>query len=164
MRGYVITFLIAAALGLAGGVALGIFVYPYLFLADIVATEKVDKPAPGVERKVLARGTFIHANPSDPIHYGKGRVTVYEGLLHLEPDFEVGPGPKFHVYLVPEKEVVPSTNVARTMFVDLGRLKAFKGSQNYEVPAGIDIAKYGSVVIWCEQFGVLISPAKLAPA
>jgi hypothetical protein len=164
VRGYVITFLIAAVLGLAGGVALGIFVYPYLFLADIVATEKVDKPASGVERKLLARGTFVHANPSDPIHYGKGRVTVYEGLLHLEPDFEVGPGPKFHVYLVPEKEVVPSTNVGRTMFVDLGRLKAFKGSQNYEIPAGIDIAKYGSVVIWCEQFGVLISPAQLAPA
>jgi hypothetical protein len=164
VRGYVITFLIAATLGVAGGVALGIFVYPYIFLADIVATEKVDKPAAGGERKVLARGTFVHPNPSDPIHYGKGGVTVYEGLLHLEPDFEVGPGPKFHVYLVPEKEVVPSTNVARTMFVDLGRLKAFKGSQNFEIPAGIDIARYGSVVIWCEQFGVLISPAKLAPA
>jgi hypothetical protein len=164
MRGYVIVFLIAAVLGLAGGVALGIFAYPYIFLADIVATEKVDKPAIGVERKVLARGTFVHVNPSDPIHYGKGRVTIHEGLLHLEPDFEVGPGPKFHVYLVPEKEVVASTNVARTMFVDLGRLKAFKGSQNYEMPAGIDIAKYGSVVIWCEQFGVLISPAKLEPA
>ena len=23
-------------------------------------------------------GTFIHANPSDPVHYGKGRVSVYE--------------------------------------------------------------------------------------
>jgi hypothetical protein len=164
LRAYVLTFFIGAALGVAGGVALGIFVYPYIFLADIVATEKVDKPASGVERKLLARGTFVHPNPSDPIHYGKGRVTVHEGLLHLEPDFEVGPGPKFHVYLVPEKEVVPSTNVARTMYVDLGRLKAFKGSQNYEVPAGVDIAKYGSVVIWCEQFGVLISSAKLAPA
>ena len=163
MRAYVITFLVALVLGVAGGAALGIFVYPYVFLADIVATEKVDKPATGVERKVLARGTFVHANPSDPIHYGKGRVTVYEGLLHLEPDFEVGPGPKFHVYLVPEKEVVPSTNVERTMFVDLGRLKAFKGSQNYAVPPGVTIASYGSVVIWCEQFGVLISPAKLAP-
>jgi hypothetical protein len=163
LRAYVLTFFIGAALGVAGGVALGIFVYPYIFLADIVATEKVDKPASGVERKLLARGTFVHPNPSDPIHYGKGRVTVHEGLLHLEPDFEVGPGPKFHVYLVPEKEVVPSTNVARTMYVDLGRLKAFKGSQNYEVPAGVDIAKYGSVVIWCEQFGVLISPARLTP-
>jgi hypothetical protein len=123
-----------------------------------VATEKVDQQ---VSRTVLARGEFMHANPSDPIHYGKGRVTVYEGVLHLEPDFEVGPGPKYHVYLVPEKNVLPSTNVARTMFVDLGRLKAFKGSQNYEVPAGVDVAKFDSVVIWCEQFGVLISPAAL---
>jgi hypothetical protein len=165
MRGYFITFFVALVLGIAGGVALGIFIYPYVFLADIVAADKVPaKPAGQAERKVLARGTFIHSTPLDPIHYGKGRVTLYEGLLHLEPDFEVGPGPKYHVYLVPEKEVTPSTNVARTMFVDLGRLKAFKGSQNYEVPAGIDIAKYGSVVIWCEQFGVLISPAKLAPA
>jgi hypothetical protein len=47
------------------------------------------------------------------------------------------------------------------MFVDLGRLKAFKGSQNYEVPVGVDVAKFDSVVIWCEQFGVLISPAAL---
>ena len=162
MKPFVITFFVGALLGIAGGVALGIFVYPYIFLADIVAAEKVQPtPAGQPERKVLARGTFMHANPSDPIHYGKGRVTIHEGLLHLEPDFEVGPGPKFHVYLVPEKDVVPSTNVARTMFVDLGRLKAFKGSQNYDVPAGVDIGKFGSVVIWCEQFGVLISPAKL---
>lgn len=164
MRAYVVTFLLALVLGIAGGFALGIFVYPYIFLADIVATEKVPAPEkPAAERKALARGMFVHANPSDPIHYGKGRVTVYEGLLHLEPDFEVGPGPAFHVYLVPEAEVVPSTNVERSMYVDLGRLKAFKGSQNYEVPAGVEIAKFGSVVIWCEKFGVLISPARLSP-
>jgi hypothetical protein len=161
VRAYVITFVAALVLGAFGGFALGIFVYPYVFLSDIVATEKVPEKPAGEARKVLARGTFIHANPSDPIHYGKGGVTVYEGVLHLESDFEVGPGPKFHVYLVPEKEVVPSTNVARTMFVDLGRLKAFKGSQNFDIPAGIDIARFGSVVIWCEQFGVLISPAPL---
>jgi hypothetical protein len=166
MRPYVITFIAALVLGAFAGLALGIFVYPYIFLADIVATEKPpEKPAAAAEaRKVLARGKFVHANPSDPIHYGKGGVTVYEGVLHLEADFEVGPGPKFHVYLVPEKEVVPSTNVEKTMFVDLGRLKAFKGSQNFDIPAGVDIAKYGSVVIWCEQFGVLISPARLVPA
>src|SRR5687767_2934818 len=164
MRGYFLTFFVALILGIAGGVALGVFAYPYIFLADIVATEKVQPPPAGQpERKVLARGTFVHANPSDPIHYGKGRVTVYENLLHLEPDFEVGPGPKYHVYLVPEAQVLPSTNVARTMFVDLGRLRAFKGSQNYDIPVGLDVAKFGSVVVWCEQFGVLISPAKLGP-
>lgn len=151
-------FLVGGACGVAAGFALGIFAYPYLFLADIVAQEKAAVPAAG---KVLARGDFVHANPADPIHYGKGKVTVYESVLYLEPDFEVGPGPKFHVYLVPEKNVLPSTNVARSMFVDLGRLKAFKGGQNYPVPAGVDLEKFESVVIWCEQFGVLISPAAL---
>jgi hypothetical protein len=154
----IIIFAVGAVLGTLGGFALGIFVYPYVFLADIVATERVDEKK---ERKTVATGDFLHANPRDPIHYGKGKVTVYEDLVHLGSDFEVGPGPKFHVYLVPEANVVPSTNVARTMFVDLGRLKAFKGSQNYPIPAGIDLRKYGSVVIWCEQFGVLISPAAL---
>jgi hypothetical protein len=158
VKKYFALFVAGGLLGIAGGFALGIFVYPYIFLADIVATEKVeDRPA----RKAVATGTFIHANTSDPIHYGRGKVTVFQDLLHLESDFEVGPGPKFHVYLVPEQNVVPSTNVARSMYVDLGRLKAFKGSQNYPIPAGIDLARYRTVVIWCEQFGVLISPAAL---
>lgn len=154
----ILVFVVGGLLGAAAGFALGIFVYPYIFLADIVATERVENAA---AKKVLAMGAFIHANPSDPIHYGKGKVTVYQDLVHLESDFEVGPGPKFHVYLVPEKEVTTATDVAKTMFVDLGRLKAFKGSQSYVVPAGIDLARYDSVVIWCEHFGVLISPAAL---
>ncbi|MBI1965377.1 MAG: DM13 domain-containing protein [Betaproteobacteria bacterium] len=158
MKKSIVIFVVGTLLGTAGGFALGIFFYPYLFLADIVAAERVDDKS---ARKTVAAGMFIHANSRDPIHYGKGKVTVYQDLVHLESDFEVGPGPKFHVYLVPEKNVVPSTHVARTMFVDLGRLKAFKGSQNYPVPPGVDLAKFGSVVIWCEQFGVLISPAAL---
>lgn len=156
----ILVFVIGVLLGGAGGFALGIFVYPFIFLSDIVGTERVENPS---ARKVVAKGMFIHANPADPIHYGKGRATVYEGLVHLESDFEVGPGPKFHVYLVPEKNVMSSTNVAKTMYVDLGRLKAFKGSQNFPVPPGVDLSKYGSVVIWCEHFGVLISPAELIP-
>ena len=158
MKKSIIIFLVGGMLGTAAGFALGIFFYPYLFLADIVAADKVENKT---ARKVVATRIFIHANPRDPIHYGKGKLTVYDDLVHLDGDFEVGPGPKFHVYLVPEQNVIPSTNVAKTMFVDLGRLKAFKGSQNYPVPAGVDPKKYGSVVIWCEQFGVLISPAAL---
>ena len=155
-----VSFVVGGLLGLFAGFAVGIFLYPYIFLADIVGSDQVaDAPA----REVVARGTFIHANPSDPIHYGKGDVTIYRDLLHLEGNFEVGPGPKYHVYLVPEAEVTPDTDVAATMFVDLGRLRAFKGSQNYDIPEGVDLGKYPSVVIWCEQFGVLISPAKLRP-
>ena len=160
MGKWLIAFAVGGLLGLGGGFGLGIFFYPHIFLSDIVGQELVEDRA---KRKVLASGTFIHANPRDPVHYGKGRVTVYDGLLHLENDFEVGPGPKFHVYLVPEANVVPSTNVPKTMYVDLGRLKAFRGGQNYPVPPGVDVTKFGSVVIWCEHFGVLISPARLSP-
>lgn len=157
----IVIFVIGGLLGTAAGFALGIFVYPYIFLSDIVAAESVEQHA--TVGRTRAKGTFIHANPADPIHYGRGGVTVYENLVHLEADFEVGPGPKYHVYLVPEKNVTPSTKVAQTMYVDLGRLKAFKGSQNYPLPAGVDLSKFGSIVIWCEQFGVLISPAALRP-
>ena len=88
-------------------------------------------------------------------------MTVYDDTVHLGKDFEVGPGPKFHVYLVPSAEVTTSADVEEAMYIDLGRLRAFQGSQNYAVPAGVDLTAYGSVVIWCERFGVLISPASL---
>lgn len=159
LRGIVV-FVIGGVLGLAGGFAVGIFVYPYVFLADIVATETVDRDA----KTIVATGTFIHANPSDPVHYGSGKVTVFRDSVFLDEDFKVGPGPKFHVYLVPDAEVTTKTEVAKTMYVDLGRLRAFQGSQNYPIPGGVDPARYKSVVIWCEHFGVLISPAKLMPA
>lgn len=159
LRGIVV-FVIGGVLGLAGGFALGIFVYPYVFLADIVATETVDRDA----KTIVATGTFIHANPSDPVHYGSGKVTVFKDAVFLDEDFKVGPGPKFHVYLVPDAEVTTKTEVAKTMYVDLGRLRAFQGSQNYPIPGGVDPARYKNVVIWCEHFGVLISPAKLTAA
>ncbi len=154
----ILAFMIGGTFGVAAGFALGTFAYPYIFLADIVAMEEI---ADADSRPVVATGKFIHANPSDPIHYGQGAVTLYDGVLHLESDFEVGPGPKFHVYLVPHDEMRAAGDVENSMFVDLGRLRAFKGSQNYPVPGGLTIEDYGSVVIWCEQFGVLISPAML---
>jgi hypothetical protein len=48
------------------------------------------------------------------------------------------------------------------MFIDLGRLRSFEGSQKFPIPGGIDLEAFPSVVIWCAQFDVLISPADLA--
>ncbi len=67
-----------------------------------------------------------------------------------------------HVYLVPKASIRASSDLKDTMFVDLGGLRAFKGSQRYSIPAGLDLKGYHSVIIWCERFGVLISPADLA--
>lgn len=157
MRRLLIGLILGLAVGGAGGFAGGILVFPFLFPPPPVNESAGERSA----EDAVARGTFIHADPSDPLHYGSGRVTVYPDLVHLEGDFEVGPGPKYHVYLVPDASVTPDTAVTETMFVDLGRLKAFTGSQNYPIPRGVDPAEYGSVVIWCEQFDVLISPARL---
>jgi hypothetical protein len=107
---------------------------------------------------------FIHANPSDPVHWGKGKVSVYEKTVFLEPDFEVGPGPVYRVYLVPKADIRQNGDLKDVMYVDLGGLRAFKGSQRYPIPAGVDLSKYPSVIIWCERFSVLISPADLKRA
>ena len=150
-------FLSGGLIGLIVGFALGIFAFPYMFPPP-EAQESLSREETGA---LVAKGTFIHANPNDPVHYGKGSVDVYPSTVFLGEDFEVGPGPDYHVYLVPKAEIRDTSEVKNTMFVDLGRLRAFKGSQNYAIPAGVDLKNYPSVVIWCQQFGVLISPADL---
>lgn len=163
MRGFwrgLAIFCLGGILGTGFGVALGFFLFPFVFPPPPAAEQLAEAD----RSKLVATGMFIHANPSDPIHYGKGKVSVYERTVFLESDFEVGPGPKYHVYLVPNANIRNEAGVKEAMFVDLGRLRAFKGSQRYAIPAGVDLAKYPSVVIWCEAFSVLISPADLKAA
>jgi hypothetical protein len=167
-------FLFGGVLGTGFGVALGFFLFPYVFppppaneqltQADIAPAGNTAPQSPPAAASPVATGTFIHANPSDPIHWGKGKVSAYDRTIFLDTDFEVGPGPKFHVYLVPKANVRGEADVNGQMYVDLGRLRAFKGSQRYPIPDGVDVKKYSSVVIWCERFGVLISPADLKVA
>ncbi|MDO9410967.1 MAG: DM13 domain-containing protein [Pseudolabrys sp.] len=153
----IIIFLLGGIVGTAFGVALGFFFFPYVFPPP-PAAEQLSQ----TDEKAIATGTFIHAKPSDPVHWGRGKVSLYERAVFLEPDFEVGPGPAYHVYLVPNASIRDEAAVKDAMYVDLGRLRAFKGSQRYAIPAGVDLKNYPSVVIWCERFGVLISPADLS--
>ncbi len=150
-------FVLGGMLGTGLGVALGFFFFPYVFPPPVAA----EQLAAAERSKLVASGTFIHPNPSDSVHYGKGKVSVYEHTVFIEPDFEVGPGPAFHVYLVPKASIRSSSDLKDAMFADLGSLRAFKGSQRYPIPAGISLKDYQSVIIWCERFGVLISPADL---
>ena len=153
-------FLFGGVLGTGFGVALGFFFFPFVFPPP----PAMDQLTEAERAKPVAAGTFIHANPSDPVHWGRGKVTVYERAVFLERDFEVGPGPAFHVYLVPKSGIRASSDLGEAMFIDLGGLRAFKGSQRYAIPAGVDLKNYQSVIIWCRQFSVLISPADLMAA
>lgn len=158
-----ITFLFLGGFGgTALGFALGIFIYPFWFLNDI-ANENLQTD---IQRTTIASGRFIQANPKDPVHYGKGNVKLYrEGpekvVVFLDKEFEVGPGPRFHVYLVDKGNIQSNEDFQAAKSLDLGRLRAFRGSQVYQVPPSTDVAAYQSVVIWCKEFDVLISPATL---
>jgi hypothetical protein len=148
--------LIGAALGGAGGYFAATSMVPASpDLGVVIATG--DGP-------VKATGSFTQADPADRVHYGSGAVALYDNRVELGADFAVGPGPKYHLYLVPQRGIDPDTRVEETMFVDLGPLKAFAGGQVYSIPAGVDVGDYGSIVVWCEQFNTLISPAELIAA
>lgn len=165
MKRYLLVAAVAGALGVGLGFALGIFFYPFWFLGDVAAETVANR-----ERMTeVAAGTFLHANPRDPIHWGRGGVALLEGpagerLVHLLPDFEVGPGPRFHVYLVERAGIRTDADFPVDGAVDLGRLRAFRGSQVYPIPASVDLAKVAAVVVWCKEFSVLISPADLVRA
>lgn len=160
LLGKVAIFVTGGLVGTVFGVALGFFLFPFVFPPPPASEQLTEAD----RSPVVATGTFIHANPSDPIHHGKGKVSVYRRNVFLEPDFEVGPGPAYHVYLVPKANIRKNDDMAGVMYVDLGGLRAFKGSQRYPIPEGVDLDAYPTVLIWCERFGVLISPADLKPA
>lgn len=160
MKNLPLGLLMSAILGTALGFAAGILCFPLLFPAPAMSGAAPDSTSGAL----LGTGSFAHADPSDPTHYGSGSVAVYKDVVRLERDFEVGPGPDYHVYLAPDAEVTPDTRVEETMFVDLGPLKAFAGSQGYPIPRGTDLSDYRSVVIWSEHFNQLISAARLSSA
>jgi hypothetical protein len=150
---------VGGALGVAVGAAAMLFSYPFIFLNNIVADEKLANAEAMSER---ATGAFIHANPSDPVHYGMGKVIVFDDTVRLEADFVVGPGPKYKVLLHTARGIRKTEDIHAARYVDLGPLRAFKGSQNYAIPADMKVSDFLSVVIWCEAFDVLISPADLS--
>jgi hypothetical protein len=87
-RGFAI-FLLGGVVGTGLGVALGFFLFPYVFPPPPAAETLTEAD----RTKLIATGNFIQVDPSDPIHRGKGKVNVYDNVVFLEPDFEVGPGP-----------------------------------------------------------------------
>ncbi|SDJ43447.1 Electron transfer DM13 [Actinokineospora alba] len=115
--------------------------------------------APPAGPKVLAEGAFrSHEHPTA----GTARVLEQNGtrLLRLE-GFSTSDGPDVHVWLSDAKAGAPEGAFDDGRYVKLGKLKATDGNQNYEIPAGTDLAGLSSVVIWCDRFNVAFGAAPL---
>lgn len=110
---------------------------------------------------VVATGRFRDA---DAIHKGSGTALLYRmpdgsHVVRFE-DFEVTNGPALVVLMASAIDPKSAAEVERS-YIKLGKLKGNKGNQNYEIPASVNVGLYRSVVIWCDLFDVLFSPATL---
>lgn len=153
--------LISLIIGFIIGVAATIFVYPFIFPPPQV-NEMVQNV--NLKNKVFT-GQFIDPNPSDRVHWGRGNMTIYEYKgqyeVYLNKNFQVGPGPAFHVYVSQSASIQSNRQFKKAVSFDLGKLKSFKGSQIYIIPQTINMKKIKSVVIWCQAFKQLITYANL---
>lgn len=111
---------------------------------------------------LLKQGVFVDG---DRIHKGSGDAKIYQiaeqqHLLRLE-NLQVTNGPALVVYLAKHPDPKTPEDVKSGGFLDLGKLKGNAGNQNYAIPGDTDVSEFNSVVIWCELFDVLFSPAAL---
>lgn len=108
-------------------------------------------PKPGI----LAAGTFKNGAPG---HNGSGTVQVQrlaDGKLNLFiSNFSVTNGPDLYVVL----SASPGGSYSGAD-LQVAKLKANNGSQNYALPDGLDLSGYRSVIIWCKSFDVVFSYA-----
>ena len=106
---------------------------------------------------LLARGRFA------PVaHSARGTASAIRrargGSVLTLTSFEVDNGPDLRVYLV----AGPARDESEVEdFSDLGALKGNKGDQQYELPRGLDLDRYSTVVIWCRAFSVNFARAPL---
>jgi hypothetical protein len=109
------------------------------------------------EPRVVSRGEFQGA---DDFHFGRGQALLIETApdrytLRFE-NFSVRNGPDLFVYLSADPGGIPDDSLL------LGNLKGTDGAFNYDVPAGTDISRYKSALVWCKQFAVLFATAPFA--
>jgi Electron transfer DM13 len=112
------------------------------------------------EPVTLAAGRFRSLG-----HETSGRAAVLEvtggrRFLRLD-DLNTSNGPDLFVYLSTTPADGPRDSFD-DHFVNIGRLKANQGNQNYELDDGVALDRYRSVVIWCRRFTYAFGAAPLA--
>jgi hypothetical protein len=147
--------------------ALGVYLGMSVFLDDVV-NEKVATVAAPQESSSGAEpaepmNVLLRSGRLDPVrHAARGDAKAIRlaqgGRVLTLTEFEVDNGPDLRLYLV----AGPATTEGEVDdFVDLGGLKGNKGNQQYELPGGLDLERYSTVVVWCRAFSVLFARAPL---
>jgi hypothetical protein len=114
-------------------------------MADPMPVAQADTPQRKPRNVLEARGEFSSGEHTTT---GTARVIrLPDGRRVLTlTDFETDAGPDLRV---------------RIGDADLGALKGNKGDQQYDIPRGLDLDRYSTVVIWCRAFSVNFARAPL---
>ena len=70
-------------------------------------------------------------------------------------DFRAANGPDLKIFLSPQTVSDVTGKTAVNGAINIGELKSTKGAQEYEVPAGVDLSNFNSVLVHCEAYSVL---------
>lgn len=152
MKKIIIAIVVIAALGF------GYWTISPFFIDKRVSEDfNITAESEGAQPVLVLRGAFTGF---DRIHTGSGSVSVIQVddkyIVRFEENFDVANGPDLYVGLGKDGEYVKGSEIAK--------LKGNIGSQNYEVPANINLDDYNEVWIWCKAFSVGFAKAKLTPS
>lgn len=140
---------------LAVGFALGVY-----FLPILTAPASPDQAMLEAEAKsAMYSAEFTRdLRGSDFFHWGEGTISLTDSMIvHVG---KLAAGPDYKLYLTKEfveheDEFLPVKDTAQY----IGDVKTFDGLL-LNIPEGVNISDYTSVVIWCEAFGEFITAAK----
>ena len=140
---------------LAVGFALGIY-----FLPILTAPEGPDKAMlQATAKTALYKGKLTRdLKGSDFLHWGEGTVSVSASKVVHEG--KLAPGPDYKLYLVKqfvedEAQFLKVKDSAKL----IGDVKTFDGFI-VDVPAGVDVKQFTTVLVWCESFSEFITAVK----
>ena len=137
------------------GFGLGVYLLPILTAPESVEVSQINE----YEKKSLYQTKFVrNLRGSDPFHWGDANVTISNKKITVKGT--IAPGPDYKLYLTSkfidhEDEFLPIKDSA----IYIAEVKSF---ENFviNVPSGVDVSKYNTVVIWCESFSEFITAAK----
>jgi len=137
---------------LALGFALGIYLLPILTAPP--APETADLEA-GAQNAVFEAEFTRDLAGSDFAHWGEGTVAISDTQIVYMG--RLSPGPDYKLYLVPEfAEDEAQFNALKDQSVQIGDVKSFDGFI-LDIPAGVDLTAYNTILVWCEAFGEFIT-------
>ncbi len=140
---------------LAAGVALGIYLLPILTAPPGPDETMLETRAQGA----LFTAEFAQDLPgNDLLHWGEGEISLTaEEIVHRG---RLAPGPDYKLYLVPE--FVDHEDAFLAVKADsrlIGDVRTFDGFL-LDLPAGVDLDAFTTVLVWCEAFGEFIAAAQ----